>query len=715
MLVADQRELVTWYSDPGWDPQDYDPASYTTAGQYIGIGQGAYILACTVTLMAAIFKSRLNRSSSNLLTLFVCLVYALYGVFTIVSKSIFVAASGWSKVFVFLFHVLWQEVYSNGPTNQTHCQVDSALNVFFIMSTLILLILITIERYLSIVLEHKLTRRATYLLIGGGYFLASLSSLGHSMAMGKPVISRSGLFCYPNYGAPTLLATALVWMDVGLMMSNLLGISVVYSLLVAKLRQSIRNVERVQAISPADVSDIAIPDSRGSTPRHSEGGSRISYSIAYLMGKRGSHQKNNAKGGRDDPNLLPVLASAAVSPVNFGHRPISAESSSSSSIASSTHHASVSLPAPQQQSNVAARIMARIRDVSAASRRQIAGFQQHLRLPALLPLYSTTDLTTPSTSSQSTSSLEQQGVASNSMPLQQLHLLQNGSGSGTVRTSPLSPLQASPGAGLAATVGPPLLARASGRRSRGGSGTGVNIASKSSNNLLAANHAPTSLALVSHGTPVQTLRSVSLANGLDRLSHLPAAPSLPPPQPRGTTLNGSSGGGGSHPVIDHATDVSPSTSGRALHLHQHHAALPGRTVSSGDMVPASVHDSNAVSFHAAPEECLTRSGSVVAAGAASTVLSSAHRLMGQGWATSMSNLNQLVKIGSVGGGLLAMAKSPSGLMALSRRNDKWKRQLRTESTLVRNGIVICASFAVSFILFVVQGIVVFSFMCSYGV
>ncbi|KAI9183002.1 hypothetical protein H9P43_003924 [Blastocladiella emersonii ATCC 22665] len=204
--------------DP-WDPLDWDHSMpFRELNIFLLIQAiGVVILNAMIIIASYRCRHKILVNASNQLSVNLSIGYLCYGLCTVGIRLALVADFAWSEGL---------------------CRFAEMSHVNFIALTIFAITNMAVERYMSIIRFKALTRKQATRMSMGAQFLALVDMLVHTLGH-RPVISRSGITCYPSS-----MGLALGTVDMILLSSQSITIAIVYLLILRTLRKASRKIDK---------------------------------------------------------------------------------------------------------------------------------------------------------------------------------------------------------------------------------------------------------------------------------------------------------------------------------------------------------------------------------------------------------------------------------------------------------------------------------------
>ncbi|KAI9178945.1 hypothetical protein H9P43_005607 [Blastocladiella emersonii ATCC 22665] len=205
-----------------WDPWNWQTENLATAKVYNGIiiAESLVVLLLNGTVVALAARDpHLRDTAANILFVALCLNNALYG-----------AAIAAERIKL-IFEYLW---------TRTMCTLFAMTNVAFVVTSIVLILFISAERYLTVVRGIYISRQKSYAMVVSSAVMGVGHSLIHTIGGGVGMISRSGIFCYPSQ-----VYSIVGLVDLILLLGNTSAIAFGYLSVLAKIQESYKSVKRI--------------------------------------------------------------------------------------------------------------------------------------------------------------------------------------------------------------------------------------------------------------------------------------------------------------------------------------------------------------------------------------------------------------------------------------------------------------------------------------
>ncbi|KAI9178942.1 hypothetical protein H9P43_005604 [Blastocladiella emersonii ATCC 22665] len=219
--MNDHDELLRWELSE-WDPWNFELSNLETAKVFNGVVIFESVLVFALNTLVVALAARnphLLDTAANILFAGLCLSNALYGLTIAAERVKLVHEYHWSKEM---------------------CTLFSSTNVVFVTMSVLVMVCISGERYLSVVRSYHVSRRKAYTVVCACALVAVGHSLLHLINGGIGVITKSGIFCYP-----TAFHSWLGLLDFLLLAGNMVAIVFGYLSVLYKIRDSYRSVKKV--------------------------------------------------------------------------------------------------------------------------------------------------------------------------------------------------------------------------------------------------------------------------------------------------------------------------------------------------------------------------------------------------------------------------------------------------------------------------------------
>ncbi|KAI9183043.1 hypothetical protein H9P43_003959 [Blastocladiella emersonii ATCC 22665] len=226
-MDPDHDDLVAWQNRGTWDPFAFDPGTPVWPAT---VSFGLAIVNVSLNGVAVATATRVpsfTRTPANTIAISICAGNILFG------------------VFVAAMHA--HSLVAGRGRSEGLCRFESVVNQFCISLNVCLLLNLSLERYSAVLLQKPLSQRMAWMGVANAVVISAACALA-PIALGiRPVISTTGLYCFPNYihAIPVLQWTGLV--NIVALNLNIWLTFGVFLFISRKLRATRRELERIES------------------------------------------------------------------------------------------------------------------------------------------------------------------------------------------------------------------------------------------------------------------------------------------------------------------------------------------------------------------------------------------------------------------------------------------------------------------------------------
>ncbi|KAI9182999.1 hypothetical protein H9P43_003915 [Blastocladiella emersonii ATCC 22665] len=294
------NNITEWEARTIWNGIDYDHRIPAPEINYFLLIQAVGIVVLNgMIVVAAYRRGKILTNASNQLSVNICTSNTVYGLCMVGIRLALAIDFYWSEAL---------------------CRFYEVSNVLLIATLIFSVTNMATERYLNIIRLKSMTRKQANQLTIGSLILGAADALLHAIGY-RPVISSSGLFCFPSS-----MGSTIGIMDIFLLSSQCFSIAAVYIGIIRTLRKTSKKVT-MSHTGGHSANGAHSGTAQGNSSSNDHAGSAASHanspmvSPATAMPPPQSPALKSVKAMEKQMSGLRVATGAIDSPRSSGHLP----------------------------------------------------------------------------------------------------------------------------------------------------------------------------------------------------------------------------------------------------------------------------------------------------------------------------------------------------------------------------------------------------------